>query len=52
MGLIQSASTVIAVAVFGRILMSQPIPLMVLGTVGAGVSGYIVGGIIEGVVND
>ncbi len=49
---IQAASTVIPVAIFGRMLLGKPLHLLALGVLGAGVSGYVVGGIIEGVIND
>jgi hypothetical protein len=52
MNLIQSVSTALPAAIMGKVLMGKPTHLMIIGMVGAGVSGYIVGGMIEGVVND
>jgi len=52
MNLIQSLSTVIPVVIMRKVLIDKPPHLLVLGMAGAGVSGYIIGGMIEGVVND
>tara|TARA_R110002020_G_scaffold371911_2_gene583428 strand:+ start:937 stop:1095 length:159 start_codon:yes stop_codon:yes gene_type:complete len=52
MTVIQTVSTILPAALVGNLLMGKPIHLLLLGVVGAGVSGYVVGGIIEGVIND
>ncbi len=52
MNLMQTLSTVIPVVIMRKVLTDKPPHLIVLGMVGAGVSGYVIGGIIEGVIND
>jgi|TARA_R110002110_G_scaffold22475_1_gene87176 hypothetical protein len=52
MNLIQTLSTALPAALMGKVLMGKPTHLLILGVAGAGVGGYIIGGMIEGVVND
>tara|TARA_R110000824_G_scaffold357157_2_gene544544 strand:- start:170 stop:328 length:159 start_codon:yes stop_codon:yes gene_type:complete len=52
MNLIQTISTALPALLMSKVLIGKPTHLLILGVAGAGISGYIVGGMIDGVVND